>query len=400
MARIVVPSTAHRNAVWPLRTLAARTAPGAAGLASASVNQPTVAAVLAALGRAMPWSKAAGWDPVGLQVGDPGAAASSVAVCHEVTDEVVAAAAEAGVDLLVSYHPLLFRPTVRFVAGPGPAGRALRLAAAGTAVAVVHTAFDVAPGGCADSLAAVLGIEAAAGFGPLWGDDTTKVVTFVPAEAADRLAAALAAAGAGDVGNYSECSFRAAGIGTFVPGEAASPAAGTGGVLNREDEVRLEMVVPKRSRDRVVAALVASHPYEEPAFDVYERVGDAGMVGRSGPLAEPTTLGALARHVADSLGGVPRVAGDPARLIRTVACIPGSGGSFLATATGLADVVVTGDVSHHAAREALGSGTAVVDAGHAPTERPGVRRLYAAVSAVVPGARDLTGIDPDPWRGA
>jgi dinuclear metal center YbgI/SA1388 family protein len=364
------------------------------------VSGPTIASILEGLGRSMSWSKAAGWDPVGLQVGDPGAPVAAVAVCHEVTEDVVAAVEAEPVDLLVTYHPLLFRPTTRLVAGPTASGRTLRLAARGVGVAAVHTAFDVARGGSADALAGALGLENPTGFGPLWGAESVKVVTFVPAAAADDVVAAMAGAGAGTVGGYTACSFRSEGHGTFLPGEGTAPVAGRVGVLNREPEVRIEMVAPLRDRDRVVAALVAAHPYEEPAFDVYERSGDAAMVGRTGTPAGSTTLADLAGRVSSALGGMTRIAGDPGRRVATVACLPGSGGSFLDAVAGRVDVVVTGDVSHHRARGALDRGTAVIDAGHVPTERPGVRALYAAVAAAVPGAVDLTGIDADPWRGA
>lgn len=107
---------------------------------------------------------AAEWDPVGLQLGDPGAPADRIGVCHEVTDRVAEFAAD--LDVLVAYHPLLFRPTTRLVAGSTPEGRVLRLAAGGTALVVVHTGWDTAPGGTADALAAALGLGDVVGFAP------------------------------------------------------------------------------------------------------------------------------------------------------------------------------------------------------------------------------------------
>lgn len=357
-----------------------------------------VADVVAALGAVAPLAKAAGWDPVGLQLGDDDAAASRVAVCHEVTEAVVARAVADAVDLLVTYHPLLFRPTTRLVADRSASGRAFRLIGAGVALAVVHTAYDVAAGGAADALAAALHLADVTPFGPSWGADAVKVVVFVPEDHADAVAAAMASAGAGTIGNYSACSFRSSGFGAFHAGDTTQPAAGTAGADNIEPEVRLEMVAPTSLLDRVVSSLVAAHPYEEPAFDVYEQRGNAGFVGRRGKLPDAAKLGDLAATVRQRLGGSLRIAGDREELIERVAVVPGSGGGFLAAA-GNVDVIVTGDIGHHTARQALDRGVAVVDPGHAATERPGVASLYAAVARIVDDPVDLTGLDADPWEG-
>ncbi|MDJ0923791.1 MAG: Nif3-like dinuclear metal center hexameric protein [Acidimicrobiia bacterium] len=348
----------------------------------------------AELGTLLALDRAAGWDAVGLQLGDPDASVNTVAVCHEITGPVADRLVADGVDLAVTYHPLLFRPVTGLVAGPGPAGRAHRLISSGVSVLVVHTAFDVMPGGAADALADALGLTDTRGHGPLWGADTMKVITFAPERAADAVAAAMAAAGAGRIGRYSACSYRSEGIGTFYPESGADPTSGEIGVLNREPETRIEMICPASRVDAVVAALVQAHPYEEPAYDLLGTKSNAGFVGRIGRLDPSRTVSDLADHVADRLGGVVRVAGSGE--VSRVAVIPGSGGSFLPVPG--ADLVVTGDVSHHQARAATAAGCAVVDAGHAATERPGVRALYAAVAAKVEKAIDLTDLDPDPWK--
>ena len=339
-------------------------------------------------------TKAAGWDPVGLQVGDPDAPVERLGVCHDVTSAVVAAAADRGVGLLVAYHPLLFRPTTSFVRGPSPAGLAHELAGAGIALVVVHTAFDIAPGGAAEALARHVGVESPRPFGPVWPSDSVKIVTFCPSDDADRVATAMGDAGAGSIGAYDHCSFRIEGEGTFWPSAEATPVVGEGGSFNRVDEIRVEMVAPTGAVDDVVAALVTAHPYEEPPYDVYDRRGDAGFVGRVGDLAATTSLGELA----GAFEGAVRISGDEASPVRVVAVVPGSGGSLVGSAAAVrADVLVTGDVRHHDARLAERKGLAIVDPGHAATERPGVRALYAAVAAIDGEAVDLGDVDPDPW---
>jgi hypothetical protein len=99
-----------------------------------------------------------------------------------------------------------------------------------------------------------------------------KLVVFVPREALDPLREALFAAGAGRIGDYERCSWYTEGTGTFLGGAGTSPDVGQAGREQRVAELRLETVFPAARHADVVAALRAAHPYEEPAYDVYERV--------------------------------------------------------------------------------------------------------------------------------
>lgn len=356
----------------------------------------TVAELATRIGETIQLDKAAGWDPVGLQLGDPEAAVGTVAVCHEVTPEVLRRLIELNVDMAISYHPLLFRPVTRLVKGSGPPGRAFALIANRIALSIVHTAFDAMAGGTADALAQSLGLEDVSGFGPVWGKDTVKIVTFAPSETADAISDAMAAAGAGRIGDYSNCSFRAVGTGVFLPGPDATPHVGKAGELSREGETRIEMIAPATRVDAVVAALVRAHPYEEPVYDVVNTRSNAGFVGRRGRLPSPISVAEMAERVSRQLGGVVRVSGTGP--VSTIAVVPGSGGSLLLESE--SDLVVTGDVSHHRARAAADQGIAVIDPGHAATERPGVQALYAAVAKTVETIEvvDLTDVDHDPWK--
>lgn len=357
----------------------------------------TVSRFVAALAARTRPERAAAWDPVGLQLGDPTTEVKRVAVCHEVTEAVVEAVTEGRPDLVVAYHPLLFRPTSHFVAGPTPAGRAWRLVDAGVALVVTHTDFDAAPGGTADALASTIGLVGTVPFGPVTGRDQVKIVTFVPEEAADSVAAVMAAAGAGQIGNYANCSFRAPGEGRFSAGEGSTPAVGRAHETTTAPEVRLEMVAPRGAEDAVVAALVAAHPYEEPAFDVFDSRSNRAFIGRVGEWTG--TLGDLVALVGDRLGrsGL-RVAGRLDAEMRRVAVIPGSGASFLTSAGQAgADAIVTGDVDHHRAVAAIDSGLGVVDPGHAATESPGMGKLVRLVSGLGVEVVDLTGEGSGPW---
>jgi dinuclear metal center YbgI/SA1388 family protein len=305
----------------------------------------------------IPDNKAAGWDPVGIQIGDPAAEVGSIADCHEVSEEVIDRIVEYPPDAVIAYHPLLFRPVTSLRTGSSPEGRALRLAGKGINLAIV------------------------------------------PSAQVDGVAAAMAAAGAGSIGRYDGCSFRTEGVGSFVPSPEADPVVGERGSIHLEQETRLEMYAPATRADAIAGALVAAHPYEEPAYDIYSTRSNEGFVGRVGPLAEPLSIAELAQTVETNLpSGIVRTAGKPDSLVRTVAVVPGSGGGFIsAAASAGADVLITGDVGHHQAVAALDRGIAVIDAGHAPTERPGMRSLYAAVATLGVETRDLTDLMTNPW---
>lgn len=341
--------------------------------------------------------RAASWDPVGLQLGDPEAEVHRAAVCHEVTEAVVDRLIADPPDAVVTYHPLLFRPTTRLVAGRSASGRAWRLAAAGIGLLVTHTDFDACPGGTADALAAALELSEIRSFGPVEGGSQVKVVVFAPEESAGEIASAMSDAGAGRIGNYERCFFRTIGTGSFTAGPGATPVVGNAEDATAMEEARIEIVAPRSARDAVIAALVAVHPYEEPAFDVYEVAANHGLIGRVGSWRG--TLAELVESVSDSLGRTAlRVAGEPGRDVSRVAVVPGSGSSFLQAARSSgADVIVTGDVDHHRAMAALDGGMAIVDPGHSATEMPGVRALVEMVRGLGVEVVDLVGAEGGPW---
>jgi dinuclear metal center YbgI/SA1388 family protein len=358
-------------------------------------RMPTVSEILAALDRVVPEGSAAAWDPSGLQLGDPSAAVDTVAVCHEVTDAVLDRIEAEHPGLVVTYHPLLFKPTTSLISGRSPTGRAWRLARAGISLAVAHTSFDSA-GGTGEALAAALGLSNVRVFGPTGPAASAKVVTFLPWESVEPVTEAMAEAGGGRIGNYTGCSFRVEGVGAFEA--STDPYAGTRGE-NRVQEYRVEMIVPRHRVGPVTAALVTAHPYEEPAYDIYEVTSNGRFIGRVGQFEGSfDELVAVTSEVTGSDGMRVARASDRAS---TVAVVPGSGSSFISAARSAgADVFVTGDVDHHRVVEARDGGMSIIDPGHAPTERPGMAALVDAVRTAVPevGVVDLTGFDPTPWR--
>lgn len=357
----------------------------------------TVADVAGLVEELAPPAWAAEWDNVGLLLGSPEKPVQRVLVALEATDAVVAEAAAGGVDLLLLHHPIIFHP-LKHLRLEGAANRRLhRLLTAGIAVYAAHTNFDTAPGGTNDVLAATLGLQEPRVLEPAGAERLCKLVTFVPPGHADAVRDAMAAAGAGVIGNYSHCSFQSPGTGTFRPEAGANPYLGRVGDLERAEELRLEVVVPQRLAAGAVAALQAAHPYEEVAYDLYP-LANPGSVrghGRAGRLATPGTLQELAGRVKTALG-VPdvRIAGDPGRRIARAAVGAGAGGSLVAAAVAAgAEVLITGDIGHHTAQDALDAGLCLIDPGHWATEviaMPGLARYLEQRLAALAGPVAVT----------
>ena len=332
---------------------------------------PTLADVVAALERRYDPGWADDWDAVGLVTGDPEQPVRRVLFAVDPVQAVIDEAVSLKADLLVVHHPLLLRP-VTSVAADRPKGRAVHeLIRSGVALYVAHTNADSPPGGVSDSLARALGLVDLAPLRTDPAEPMDKVVTFVPHESAEHVLDALAAAGAGAIGEYDRCAFLSPGTGTFRPGPSADPAIGAPGRVEQVGETRLEMVLPRGRREAVLTALRAAHPYEEPAFDVFELAGWAGDrgSGRRGRLPEPTTLRAFAGAVVAALPSTAvgaRVSGDLDARVETVA-VAGGSGDFLLDDVRRAgvDVYVTSDLRHHPASEFREyDGPALVDVPH------------------------------------
>jgi dinuclear metal center YbgI/SA1388 family protein len=317
----------------------------------------TLADVVRALETRYPPRTAEQWDRVGLAVGDPAAPVRRVLFAVDPVAAVVDEAEEWDADLLVTHHPLLLRPVHSVAATTYKGALVHRLVRAGCGLYTAHTNADSAHGGVAEALADVLGLVDTV---PLVAADAPaldKHVVMAPVDVAEALVDAMAAAGAGHVGAYERCAWTTTGQGTFTPLAGAAPAVGEVGRRETLPEVRVEMVAARGARGRVVAAMRAAHPYEEPAFDVLELAalpGDTGL-GRVGTLPEPVPL---ARFAADVAAAVPataqgvRWAGDPDMSVRRVAVLGGSGDSlFDAVRAADVDAYVTADLRHHPASE-------------------------------------------------
>jgi dinuclear metal center YbgI/SA1388 family protein len=348
----------------------------------------TVQDLVTALQTIAPLSLAAEWDNVGLLLGDSGRAVERLMTCLTVTPDSVAEAVEARVQLIVSHHPILFRATKKLTTAIPEGRMALDLAQAGIAVYSPHTAFDNCPGGINDLLAQKLGLTSVGPLRSVEAARNCKIVVFVPDKDLTKVSDALFAAGAGQIGQYRECSYRLSGLGTFFGGAGTNPTVGAKGRREEVAEWRLEVVCPDGAVDEAIAALRSAHSYEEPAYDVYplrlERA-KAGE-GRLGLLPTPMPLHQFAPFVKAALhANCVQIVGLPERPVERVALACGAGGEFLADACRhQADVFLTGEVRFHDCLAAQAQDVALVLPGHYATERLGIEALADRLQAQFP----------------
>ena len=353
----------------------------------------TVGQILPILERLAPVRLAESWDNVGLQVGSRHWPVNAIWTALDPLPEVVAGACDHQVGLLVTHHPLFFKP-LKQIDVESPVGRIVHMALSHRlSIYSAHTNLDSVRDGVNDTLARRIGLEGIRAMSGGMGIETVKLVVFVPRDHSRAILDTLFAMGAGQIGTYGGCSFRTEGTGTFLPDADANPSVGVPGIVNEVGESRIEVRLPAHELERAVAALKKVHPYETMAYDAYplpSRDPAIGL-GRIGHLPAAMPLGDLARRIKQTLGlAAVKVVGEAGRAVRQVALCSGSGGSLLGAAAGSgADVYVSGDLGYHTARDAQQAGIALIDAGHFGSEQLIVPVLADAIGR----ALDAAGID-------
>jgi len=338
-----------------------------------------------------PLRLAAEWDNVGLLIGDVDTVVRKLMFCIDLTDDVLAEAKAVKAQMVMAYHPPIFKPISRLTSTTE--ATVYQAARSGLAVYSMHTALDSAEGGTNDVLANVMGLKSARPLEPASRTGECKVVTFVPPADLAGVAEAAFAAGAGRIGNYLDCAFFTQGVGMFMGGEGSRPAIGVAGEHEVTDEVRLEIFCPTTRVGDVTKAISTVHRYEQPVIDVY-RLADLPEgcgLGRVGRLARPTSEQALIARIKKALG-VRRIsvaAGQPAgrvtRKVTTAACCAGSCGDlFRAAVAGGATFYLTGEMRHHDALTAAAAGMTVACVGHSNSERMVLPHLAKRVGKALP----------------
>ena len=289
------------------------------------------------------------------------------------------------VDLLITHHPLIFKG-LSSIDVATPIGGIIDMAIRHRmAIFCAHTNLDSVSGGVNDILAERIGLCDRHSLVEYKGDDLCKLVFFVPTDVEQEMLDAMFETPAGAIGNYSCCSFRQSGTGTFRPGASAVPFTGEVGAISHVDEIRIETTARQKDLDGIIDRLRNHHPYETMAYDIYPIIGGdpSQGLGRIGDLEKTLDLTTLARKIKADLGlGSIRMAGDPDRAVRRLALCTGSGAGLLnAFLASDADVYVSGDLKYHDARTVEAAGRAMLDIGHFASEHPVVEMLARRLEA-------------------
>ena len=313
------------------------------------------------------------WDNVGLQIGSCQNPVHKIMVSLDLDREILSQAIDQQVDMIVTHHPLFFNAIKKIDYEQAQGDLIARIIKNNINVYAAHTNLDAASRGLNQYLAEKLGLLDIQLLDHQHSEVLYKLVVYVPVSHEARVREAIGNMGAGHLGNYSHCSFRSPGTGTFLPQAGSSPYIGESGKLAEVEESRLETIVPQSILEVVISQMKAAHPYEEVAYDIYplQNTGQTYSLGRMGELAVAVSLQEFCAHVKDRLQlDSLRVVGNGTDKVQKIAVVSGAGANFIPVVQAHnCDLLVTGDLKYHEARDAEAQGLAIIDAGHQGTEQ-------------------------------
>jgi dinuclear metal center YbgI/SA1388 family protein len=321
------------------------------------------------------------YDNAGLIVGQPEQEIYQALISLDCTEAVVDEAIATNCQVIISHHPIVFRGLKRFN-GKTYVERVVEKAIRNNiAIYAIHTNLDNIMTGVNAKICETLGLKNCRILAPKH-NLLKKLVTYVPGSHAEEVRNALFNAGAGNIGNYSECSFNAEGTGTFKANDNANPYVGEPGKRHLESEVRIETIYPANLESKILMALVLAHPYEEVAYDLYDITNQHQQVGSGmiGELEYPIEEEAFLYRIKEKMHThVIRHTALSGKHIKKVAVCGGAGGFLLkhAIAAG-ADVFITADYKYHEFFDAEGK-IVIADIGHFESEQFTQQLLYEII---------------------
>lgn len=342
--------------------------------------------IISCLDQLAPPSLQESYDNAGLLTGDAGWECSGAVVCLDAIEDVVDEAISAKCNLVIAHHPIIFGG-LKKINGKNYVERCVIKAIKNDiAIYAIHTNLDNVLEGVNARIAVQLGLINCQVLLPK-ENQLRKLYTFVPVDHIEKVRTALFNAGAGHIGNYSECSFNAEGTGTFKASENTRPFVGNKNERHYEKEIRLEMVFPSWLEISLIRALQTAHPYEEVAYDIIALRNDllhtgSGLIGElPDPVTEKDFLSTLKSHFGT---GVIRHTALLGKKVSKVA-LCGGAGSFLvrhALAAG-ADFFVTADMKYHEFFDADGR-MVIADIGHYESEQFTISLLFDRLAEKFP----------------
>ncbi len=339
------------------------------------------------------------YDNAGLLIGDPQMEVNGILICIDITHDILEEAIQKKCNFILSHHPLIFKPLLRIIEQNEIQKCAAIAIKNNLAIYAAHTNLDNVWQGVNFKIAEKIQLQNVQVLRPMT-HRLLKLVTFVPKSYSATVRNALFEAGAGTIGNYNCCSFNSEGTGTFMANEQANPFIGEINELHTEPEIRMEVILPDYLKNRVQAALLKVHPYEEPAYDFisleneWNRVG-AGIIGN---LPSP-------KEELDFLREIKTIFGNPVirytkllgKKISKVAICGGAGSSFLSDAIQKqADVYISSDFKYHdffLAEDKI----IIADIGHFESEQFTKEIFYEIITKKIPNfAVQISDINTNP----
>lgn len=311
------------------------------------------------------------YDNSGLLVGDDAQTVTGVLVSLDCTEEIVDEAVRKGCNLIVSHHPIVFSGLKKITGSNYVERTVIKAIQHGIALYAIHTNLDNYRFGVNEEIGKRLGLTNLKILAPAKGK-LLKLIVFVPKTHATELADALFGAGAGQIGEYDQCSFKTTGTGTFRPSESTNPFIGKPGNQEKVEEVRLETILPAYRLHAVLGAMQSAHPYEEVAYDVLalENANQYEGAGIVGELETEMDIMDFLNQVKETFScGVVRYTKPIKQQIKRVAVCGGSGSFLLPHAKReKADVFITGDYKYHDFFDAENQ-LVIADIGHYESEQ-------------------------------
>jgi dinuclear metal center YbgI/SA1388 family protein len=310
------------------------------------------------------------YDNCGLLTGNQESEVGSILITLDVTEAVVEEALKKGCNLIIAHHPIIFKGLKKLTGSNYVERTIIKALKNDIAIYAIHTNLDNVMGGVNSKICEKIGLMNTRILAPKT-HLLKKLVTFIPIDQTEQVLKVIYNAGAGQIGNYSECSFRVEGTGSFKPNELANPTIGSANKTEFVEENRVEVIFPLYLENKVLSALIKAHPYEEPAFDINllensnKEIG-SGMIGELNADMDETDF----LHYLKEKMGLKIIKHTPltGKKIRKVAVCGGAGSFLLKNAINAgAQVFVSSDFKYHEFFEAEDD-IIIADIGHYESE--------------------------------
>ncbi len=340
--------------------------------------------VLQLMGEIAPARLAEDWDNVGLQVGDSSQEVENILLALDFNQDVLDEALEKNCQLIITHHPFIFSG-IKSVNTQNRSGKLIfGLIKNDISLFSAHTNLDIAENGLNDYLIKMLDVENISLLKTTSSQNYHKLVTFIPENSFKKVRDALYEKGAGRYENYSHSGFYNQGKGNFKPLRDSKPYLGKKGELNEVEEYRFETIIAEENLDKVIKELLKVHPYEEPAWDLYEmeNLKNKKGIGRIADLKSEIELDKFLVKIKEIYDlDVIKVINSK-KSIKRIALCSGSGSDFIKDAYYQgADLYLTGDIKYHEAQTAEELGMNLVDFGHYGSEKFVKELLFAQLKA-------------------